>query len=182
MSARMTRSFNIALAFAILGLALLAGGCSASDSSDTTAPASSDPTFEATDGDIVEVHYVLTLDDGSVQDSSRDRGSTFTFTVGAGEVIRGFDAAVRGKKVGDVNTVRVEAVDGYGEWDEANIVEVPFNPEQGDIEVGDQVFLTGGQQAIVLEITDETVTLDANHPLAGEALTFEIEIVSITRP
>ncbi len=133
------------------------------------------------DGDIVEVHYVGTLDDGSQFDSSRDRGTPFSFTVGTGQVISGFDDAVRGAKVGDVNTVRMEAADAYGEWTEDNIIEVPFNPEQGDVAVGDEVFLTNGQPATVLDVTEETVTLDANHPLAGEALTFEIEILSVTR-
>lgn len=133
------------------------------------------------DGDLVEVHYVGTLDDDSEFDSSRERGTPFSFTVGTGQVISGFDEAVRGARVGDVNTVRMDAADAYGEWSEDNIIDVPFNPEQGDVKVGDEVFLTNGQPATVLEITDETVTLDANHPLAGEALTFEIEILAVTR-
>lgn len=137
--------------------------------------------FIVQDGDIVEVHYVGTLDDGSQFDSSRDRDVPFTFTVGAGQVISGFDEAVRGGKVGDVQTVRMEAADAYGEWSEENVIEVPVNPEQGVVAVGDEVFLTSGQPVVVLEVTEETVTLDANHRLAGEALTFEIEILSITR-
>ena len=144
----------------------------------TTAPAGN---LTAQDDDVVEVHYVGTLDDGSQFDSSRDRGTPFSFTVGTGQVISGFDEAVRGASVGDTNTVRMEAVDAYGDWSEENIIEVPFNPEQGDIAVGDQVYLTNGQPAVILEITDETVTLDANHALAGEALTFEIEVLAITR-
>ena len=96
-------------------------------------------------------------------------------------MISGFDEAVRGAQVGDINTVRMEASDAYGEWSEENVIEVPFNPEQGDIAVGDEVYLTNGQPAVILEVTDETVTLDANHQLAGEALTFEIEILAITR-
>ncbi len=135
----------------------------------------------AQDGDLVEVHYVGTLDDGTEFDSSRERGTPFSFTVGVGQVIAGFDEAVRGAEVGDVNTVRMEAADAYGEWSEDNIIDVPFNPEQGDVNVGDEVFLTNGQPATVLEVSDETVKLDANHPLAGEALTFEIEILAITR-
>ena len=135
----------------------------------------------ATDGDIVEVHYVGTLDDGSQFDSSRERDTALTFTLGTGEVISGFDDAVRGAKVGDVNTVRMEAADAYGEPSDEFIIDVPFNPEQGDIEVGDEVYLNNGQPATILAITEQTVTLDANHPLAGEALTFEIEVLSITR-
>lgn len=137
--------------------------------------------FIVQDGDLVEVHYVGTLDDGSQFDSSRDRGTPFSFTVGTGQVIAGFDEAVRGRQVGDVNTVRIEAPDAYGEWSEDNIVQVPFNPDQGDIAVGDEVYLNTGLPATILEITDEYVKLDANHPLAGEALTFEIEVLAVTR-
>lgn len=135
----------------------------------------------AQDGDLVEVHYVGTLDDGSQFDSSRERGTPFSFTVGTDEVISGFDEAVRGASVGDINTVRMEASDAYGEWSDENVVEVPYNPEQGDIAVGDQVYLTNGQPAVILEITETTVTLDVNHALAGEALTFEIEVLAVTR-
>jgi len=148
---------------------------------ETSAAGVDDANLIVQDGDIVEVHYVGTLDDGSQFDSSRDRGTPFSFTVGTGQVISGFDDAVRGAKVGDVNTVRMEAADAYGEWTEDNIIEVPFNPEQGDVAVGDEVFLTNGQPATVLDVTEETVTLDANDPLADEALTFEIEILSVTR-
>jgi FKBP-type peptidyl-prolyl cis-trans isomerase 2 len=154
-----------------------------SEAQDTDADTQTEAVSEfiAQDGDIVEVHYVGTLDDGSEFDSSRDRGEAFSFSVGSGQVISGFDEAVRGARVGDVNTVRMEASDAYGEWSEDNVREVPFNPEQGDVKVGDQVYLTSGQPAVILEVTDEIVKLDANHPLAGEALTFEIEVLAITR-
>jgi FKBP-type peptidyl-prolyl cis-trans isomerase 2 len=150
---------------------------------ETTTTTQTIPTegFIVQDGDAVEVHYVGTLDDGSQFDSSRDRGAPFAFTVGTGQVIGGFDEAVRGGKVGDVRTVRIEPANAYGEWSEDNVVEVPFNAEQGDVKAGDEVFLTNGQPAIVVEVTEETVTLDTNHTLAGQALTFEIEILAITR-
>lgn len=191
-----------ALIVLLAALAVVAAACSLDDGADTpseTLETAADTTTTTTttaddapdgpegaglviqDGDIVEVHYVGTLDDGSQFDSSRDRGTPFTFTVGVGDVIAGFDEAVRGASVGDVNTVRMEAADAYGEPSDDNIIVVPFNPEQGDVEVGDEVFLNNGQPAVVLEVTEETVTLDANHPLAGEALTFEIEILSVTR-
>lgn len=195
------------LIVALLAIGVFATGCSSDGSAeasedtvtdDTTAetveetPSTTEapPTSQenasgdglvAQDDDVVEVHYVGTLDDGSQFDSSRERGAPFSFTVGTGEVISGFDEAVRGASVGDINTVRMEASDAYGEWSEENVIEVPFNPEQGDIAVGDQVYLTNGQPAVILEITDETVKLDANHQLAGEALTFEIEVLAITR-
>ncbi len=134
------------------------------------------------DGDQVDVHYDGTLDDGSTFDSSRDRGTPFTFVAGTGEVIDGFDAAVLGLKVGDTVTVRIEPVDAYGERSEDAVVEVPIGDGQEDVAVGDEVFLNTGQSALVVEVTAETVTLDINHPLAGEALTFDIEVLTITRP
>ena len=75
----------------------------------------------------------------------------------------------------------MEAADAYGEWSEAGLVEVPRDPAQGELTVGEQVFLGNGQPATIYAVTEETVTLDTNHPLAGEALTFEIEILAITR-
>lgn len=156
-------------------------GAEAVDETTSTTQVVSGERFIVQDGDVVEVHYIGTLDDGSQFDSSRDRDVPFSFTVGTGQVISGFDEAVRGGEVGDVRTVRIEPENAYGEWSEEKLVVVPFNPEQGDVEVGDEVFLTNGQPAIVTEVTAETVTLDTNHRLAGEALTFEIEILAITR-
>lgn len=135
--------------------------------------------FVIEDGDTVEVHYVLTIDDGSTVDSSRERGIPLPFTVGAGGVIPGFDNAVRGKQVGDAFTVRIDPTDGYGEWDEANVVEVPIAPSQSDVKVGDEVFLP--QRGIVLEINDGVAIIDINHELAGQVLIFEIEVLSVTR-
>ncbi len=186
-----------------LATALFATACGESSSESDTTEAVADPSTETSeapapetttttqtiptegfivqDGDGVEVHYVGTLDDGSQFDSSRERGVPFAFTVGTGQVIRGFDEAVLGGKVGDVTTVRIEPANAYGEWSEDNVFDVPFNAEQGDVKAGDEVFLTNGQPAVVVEVTEETVTLDTNHTLAGQALTFEIEILAITR-
>lgn len=178
----------------IVAIGLFVAACGTSTDTTTTTTATTATTIVeenvtdasesliAQDGDVVEVHYVGTLDDGSVFDSSRERGAAFPFTVGAAGVIAGFDQAVRGMGVGEVNSARMEAADAYGEWSEDNIVEVPFNPEQGDVKAGDAVTLTNGQPATVLEVTADVVKLDVNHPLAGEALTFEIEVLSITRP
>lgn len=138
--------------------------------------------FTVQDGDLVEVHYTGTLDDGSIFDSSRERGTPLSFTVGTGEVIPGFDEAVRGLAVGESRTARMLPADAYGEWSEDRVVEVPYGPSQGDVSVGDEVFLNTGQPAVVLEVREGTVLLDTNHELAGETLTFEIEVVAITRP
>jgi FKBP-type peptidyl-prolyl cis-trans isomerase 2 len=156
-------------------LVLVMTAC-ASDSEDVSDEGAG---FVIEDGDLVEVHYVLTLDDGSTIDSSRERGIPFSFTVGGGQVIVGFDRAVRGKQVGDVNTVRIDPAEGYGEWDPARVVEVEIAPSQEDVKVGDQVFLP--DQGTVTEINDSVATVDINHELAGEALTFEIEVLAVTR-
>lgn len=177
----------------VAALGIVAAACSNSDDGAEVAPSTTEATVtettEATtsdalgakDGDVVEVHYVGTLDDGSQFDSSRDRGTPFSFTVGTGQVISGFDQAVRGAQVGDTNTVRMEAADAYGEWSEENLLELPYDPSQGEVSVGDTVTMNTGQPAEVLEVSPTTVKLDVNHPLAGEALTFEIEVLLITK-
>jgi peptidylprolyl isomerase len=168
----------------IVAVALVAAGCSSDGGAADSQTVASTTVggFIVQDGDLVEVHYDGTLDDGSTFDSSRERGTPFTFTVGTGEVIPGFDDAVRGLKVGETRIVRIEAADAYGERSEDNVVEVPYGPDQSDVAVGDEVFLNTGQSAIVLEINEDTVILDVNDSLAGEALTFEIEVLAITRP
>ena len=129
-------------------------------------------------GEKVAVHYTGTLDNGEVFDSSRQR-EPLEFTVGAGQMIPGFDAAVNGMTVGETKTVRLEPSDAYGERSDDAIIELPAEGAPEGLEVGDQVQMNTGARATVLEVTDATVTLDLNHPLAGEALTFEIELVSV---
>jgi len=177
----------------VAALGIVAAACSGSDDGATVAPTTTEATVTestqpesgdlvAQDGDVVEVHYVGTLDDGSQFDSSRDRGTPFSFTVGTGQVISGFDVAVRGAQAGETNTVRMEVADAYGEWSEENVLELPYDPSEGELSVGDTVTMNTGQPAEVLEVSATTVKLDVNHPLAGEALTFEIEVLLITRP
>lgn len=132
----------------------------------------------AGDGDTVAVNYRGTLDDGSEFDSSEGR-DPLTFVVGSGQVIAGFDDAVRGLAVGESRTVRIEPEDAYGERTDEAVIEFPADSAPEGLSVGDQVTLSNGLPATVLEITEDTVLIDANHPLAGEALTFEIELVSI---
>jgi FKBP-type peptidyl-prolyl cis-trans isomerase 2 len=183
----MPKSLVVILA-AVLGFSVAACG-----SDDDGAGATDEPTTAATtaqaggdlmvqDGDLVEVHYVGTLDDGTQFDSSRDRGQPLSFTVSSGEVIKGFDDAVRGLKVGETRVYTMPPEDAYGEWTEDNVIELPYGEEQGDVAVGDQVFLNNGQPATIVEVNDDTVVLDANHQLAGKSLTFEVEVLSITRP
>jgi FKBP-type peptidyl-prolyl cis-trans isomerase 2 len=130
------------------------------------------------DGDKVRVHYRGTLDDGTEFDSSKGR-QPLAFQVGSGQVIKGFDEAVRGLEVGQSRTVRMEAKDAYGEVRPDLVVEVPIAQAPAGIKVGDRVRLGNGQPATIREVTAEVVRVDANHELAGKALTFEVELVAI---
>jgi FKBP-type peptidyl-prolyl cis-trans isomerase 2 len=138
----------------------------------------------AQNGDAIRIHYTGRLDDGTVFDSSEGR-QLLGFTVGSGQVIPGFDDGVRGMAEGEKQTVRIPAERAYGERDDERILTVPREQFPAEIspEVGMQlqIGLPGGGAlpATVTDVQSETVTLDANHQLAGEALTFDIELVSI---
>jgi peptidylprolyl isomerase len=133
-------------------------------------------------GDTVRVHYTGTLADGSVFDSS-EGGEPLAFTVGAGDVIAGFDRAVTGMEVGETRTVTIPAADAYGEVDPEAVLVVPRDEmPEGGVAVGDAfvIGVEGGEiPVMVAEVTDETVTLDANHALAGEDLTFVLTLDGI---
>jgi peptidylprolyl isomerase len=139
---------------------------------------------QAKQGDTVHVHYRGTLDDGSEFDSSAG-GDPISFTLGSGEVIPGFEQAIEGMATGDRKTQHIPANEAYGEHRDELVFTVGRDqiPPGNDIEVGDMLrvgFPDGTSAAVqVKAIDDETVTLDANHPLAGKALTFELELVSI---
>jgi len=129
-------------------------------------------------GDTVHVHYTGRLDDGTEFDSSRGR-VPLSFTLGAGQVIAGFDKAVADLAVGESTTVRLEPAEAYGEVDEELVIAMARPAEPADLAEGMQVQLSNGARATIAELTDDTVVLDANHPLAGEALTFDLELVSV---
>ncbi len=129
-------------------------------------------------GDTVRVHYRGTLDNGEEFDSSEGR-EPLEFTVGAGQVIAGFDAMVLDLEVGGKAKKRLEAAEAYGEARDDLMGVMPKAQAPDGVELGSRVQLSTGQPAVVVEVTDEIVRLDANHPLAGQALTFEIELVAI---
>ncbi len=129
-------------------------------------------------GDSVTVHYRGTLASGEEFDSSLER-EPITFFVGSGQMIAGFDDAVRGLAAGDKVTVHLEPDQAYGEYEDDLIFDVPSADAPEGLVPGDTVQFSNGAPGVVLEITDEVVRVDANHPLAGESLTFEIEVVSI---
>jgi peptidylprolyl isomerase len=135
-------------------------------------------------GDTVQIHYTGTLDDGSQFDSSAGR-EPLEFTLGSGQVIPGFDAAVTGLSEGESRTVRIEPEDAYGDVDERLIQQIERSqlPAHIPVEKGLQLQAgrPGGQPMIVtvIDFDDDTVTLDGNHELAGKALTFAVELVKI---
>ena len=130
------------------------------------------------DNDTVEVHYHGTLDNGEVFDSSRER-EPFSFVVGSGQVIAGFDKAVRQLSVGESIIVRLEPEEAYGERRDDYVMELPISQLPEGLKSGDDVVFANGAHGVITDMTQETFTVDANHWLAGEALTFEIELVSI---
>jgi peptidylprolyl isomerase len=134
-------------------------------------------------GDRVTVNYTGYLDDGTIFDTSYD-GEPLSFVIGDGSMISGFDTAVRGMQVGETKTVIIPAASAYGEYREDLVVVLSLDEFEEGVEVGDRVQLqnvTSGETMYftVIDISDSEVTLDGNHPLAGEDLTFEIELVAI---
>ncbi len=139
---------------------------------------------QAKTGDTVAVHYTGKLEDGTVFDSSRD-GEPIEFELGSGAVIGGFENAVTGMEVGEEREVRLAPGDAYGDRREELKLDVPRDqlPDGVEPEVGQMLAIqvAPGQQALarIADIETGSVTLDLNHPLAGETLVFDIELVGI---
>ena len=139
---------------------------------------------QAKSGDTVRIHYTGTLDDGTQFDSSAGR-DPLEFALGSGQVIAGFDSAVDGMSVGEQKSVTIPPAEAYGERHEQLVQEVPKGalPDEIQPQVGMQLQSQSpeGQvmNLVVTEVSDESITVDANHPLAGQALTFAIELVEI---
>ena len=133
-------------------------------------------------GDTVRVHYRGTLSDGSEFDSSEGH-EPLQFVVGSGEVIPGFDSAALALEVGEKVTVTIPAAEAYGDHSPEGLQTFPLSAFPSPPEVGWAVELGGpnGERvpATIAEVNDEEVVLDFNHPLAGEDLTFELELVEI---
>lgn len=139
---------------------------------------------QAKKGDKVLVHYTGTYDDGTVFDSSVDRGP-LEVTIGTGMVISGFDRALVDMEPGQKKTVNIPVDEAYGPRAEELIAEIKRDqiPAEIPLEIGQQLQLSlaDGGEAIVMivDLNDTTVTLDANHPMAGLDLNFELELVEI---
>ena len=136
-------------------------------------------------GDTVKVHYTGTLTDGTEFDSSHKRNQPIEFSVGAGQMIKGFDNAVIGMEEGEEKSITISPNEAYGEVNEQAVMNIPkenlsddFNFSEGDM-VNTQT-QTGQQlQAVIRKIEEEQVTLDFNHPLAGQELNFDLQLVEI---
>lgn len=140
--------------------------------------------IRAKDGDTVRVQYTGRLDDGSVFDSSVER-ETLQFTIGKGQVLHGVEQAVIGMRPQESKTVLVPAAEAYGPHRDEMTTQVQRSqfPKSVELKVGQrlQINQKNGQSIAVsvLELSDSTVTLDANHPLAGKDLTFDLQLVEI---
>jgi peptidylprolyl isomerase len=160
---------SVILAMALLLVAVSAAACSNPNA--------------AQEGDTVKVEYTGRLSDGTVFDSTVNESyghpDPLQFVIGAGQMIPGFDRAVRGMDVGDTRTVTIAAKDAYGE----KYFEVPLNELPDDLTEGEELYnQLDGTTAIVSNISGDIATLENTNELAGEDLTFEIEMVEIVKP
>jgi len=138
----------------------------------------------AKDGDTVNVHYTGKLEDGTVFDSSVER-EPLEFTLGAGTIVPGFEEAVRGMQAGQSKTVTIPSQEAYGpRRDEmVLVIERTELPPELKPDVGQQLQMQQSDgravSVLVTDVSETTITIDANHPLAGKDLTFEIELLEI---
>lgn len=136
-------------------------------------------------GDKVKVHYHGKLSTGETFDSSEGR-EPLEFEIGSGMVIKGFDDGVTGMKIGDRKTINIPVEEAYGPKVQEMIIDMPKTqfPQDMELEVGMPLVMSdnSGQQfqVVIVEIKEDTVTLDANHPLAGKELVFDLEMIEIT--
>ncbi len=136
-------------------------------------------------GDKVTVEYEGTLDDGTVFDSSKRHDKSLEFVAGAGQVIKGFDDAVIGMEKGDQKDITLQPSDAYGEYNPELVRTLPrekFPKEELKSGMRFLISLPDGRQipAKIIEVTDETVAIDLNHPLSGKTLHFKVRVVDVS--
>lgn len=133
-------------------------------------------------GDKIKVHYTGKLEDDTVFDTSLER-DPIEFTVGSGQVIEGFESCVVGLNVGDKTSVTINPDKAYGPVREDMIIQVPRKNVPQDVKVGSQLQQMGKDGVpitfIVRDVNEENVTVDANHPLSGKVIKFEIEVIEV---
>ena len=137
---------------------------------------------QAETGDTVKVHYTGTLNDGTVFDTSTGR-EPIEFTIGQGRLISGFEEAVIGMKVGESKTINIPAAQAYGSYRNDLVITMELSQLPENIQVGQQLQIMENDGSVILvtviDVSETMATIDANHPLAGEDLIFEIELVEI---
>jgi peptidylprolyl isomerase len=139
---------------------------------------------QAKEGDTVKIHYTGTLDDGSQFDSSAGR-DPMEFVLGAGQVIPGFEKAVQGMNIGEKKSINIAPEEAYGSHHSELVLEVPRSNLPDDVEPVEGMALQAQDQSgktinlTVKAVKAETITVDGNHPFAGEVLNFDIELVEI---
>ncbi len=134
-------------------------------------------------GKTVKVHYTGTLADGAIFDSSDGR-DPIEFEIGTGTVIPGFEAAIAAMEVGQTETINIPSAEAYGDVQEEMIGQIPRKELPDDMEPEVDMVLSmhspdGEMPVRIIEVAEDTVTLDANHPLAGKDLTFELTLVEV---
>lgn len=160
--------------------------CGGHDDGHSCGGCHSKPAFEGKNvGKTCRTHYRGTFNDGTQFDSSYDRGEPLEFVCGAGMMIKGFDAAVANMEVGEIVDVHLMPEEAYGEVDPNAIVtmEIAELPGAEDVQAGEKVFLADQYgrpfPVVITEKTETTITLDANHEMAGKELNFTIELVEV---
>ena len=138
-------------------------------------------------GDKVKVHYIGTLKDGSQFDNSRDKGEGLEFTIDDGQLLKGFNDAVKNLEVGKTTKVDVKSEEAYGKYITEAVITVQKSEFPESLKYELNGFIQGQDdkgrpvQGQVVKIDEESVNLDMNHPLAGEDLSFEIELLEIVK-
>jgi FKBP-type peptidyl-prolyl cis-trans isomerase SlpA len=131
----------------------------------------------------VSVNYTGKLEDGTIFDSSLVEGrEPLNVTLGQGQLIKGFENGLLGMSVGESKSIEIESEDAYGEYLDYLVQEVPLSQMPGDVEVGTQLFSQtemGPVNFVVKEIKNDSVILDANHPLAGKKLVFDLQLIDL---
>ena len=135
-------------------------------------------------GDNVKVHYTGKLEDGSIFDTSLTEGrEPLETTLGQGQLIKGFESGLIDMSEGEKKTIEIESADAYGEYNPEMINEIPKTQVPEGVKEGEMLQGMGPMGPVnvkVVEVKEETVVLDANHPLAGKKLIFELEVVEIS--